>query len=96
MKNHLSIALSLTLAVLSCPALAHDASMHEPKDAAAPDCSSLKTMAASKMDMNDPLMKALYDQCKNTLPQDAMHGHDMKEMPGLDMGADQPSSDGGK
>ena len=96
MKNHLSIALSLALAVLSCPTLAHDASTHEPKDAAAPDCSSLKTMDASKVDMSDPLMKALYDQCKNNLPQDAMHGHDMKDMPGMDRGADQPGDSGDK
>ena len=96
MKNHLSIALSLTFAVLSCPTLAHDASMHEPTDAAAPDCSSLKTMDASKMDMNDPLMKALHDQCKNTMPRDSMQGQDMKDMPGMNMGADQPSGAGGK
>lgn len=96
MKNHLSIALSLTVAVLSCPTLAHDASMHEPTDAAAPDCSSLKTMDPSKMDINDPLMKALHEQCKNTMPRDSMQGQDMKDMPGMNMGADQPNGAGGK
>lgn len=96
MKNLLSIALSLTLAVLSSPTLAHDASMHEPGDAAAPDCSSLKTMDASKMDMNDPLMKALHEKCKNAIPRDSMQGHDMKDMPGMNMSTGQPSGDGGK
>ena len=96
MKNHLQIALSLTFAVLSCPTLAHDASTYEPTDAAAPDGSSLKAMDASKMDMNDPRMKALHEKCKNTMPRDAMQGQDMKDMPGMNMGTDQPSGDGGK
>ena len=96
MKNLLSIALSLTLAVLSCPTLAHDASMHEPGDAAEPDCSSLKTMDASKMDANEPLMEALHARCKNTMPGDSMQGQDMKDMPSMNMGTDQASGDGGK
>ncbi len=96
MKNHLSMALSLTLAVLSGPTLAHDPNEHEQKDAAAPDCSSLKDMDANKMDMNDPLMKALHDQCKNTPPHDHIQGQDMKDMPGMDGGAGQPSDSGGK
>ena len=96
MKNHLSMALCLTLAVLSSPTLAHDPSAHEHKDAAAPDCSSLQGMNANKMDINDPLVKALHEQCKNTLPHDPRQGQDMKDMPGMDGGAGQPRDEGGK
>ena len=96
MKSHLSMALSLTLAILSSPTLAHDPSAHEHKDAAAPDCSSLQGMDANKMDINDPLMKALHDQCKNTAPDDHMQGQDMRDMPGMDGGAAHPGDGGGK
>ena len=96
MKNHLSMALAVTFAVLSGPTLAHDPSAHEQKDATAPDCSSVQDRDATKMDMNDPLMKALHDQCKNIPPHDHMQGQDMKDMPGMDGGAAQPSDGGGK
>lgn len=86
MNNHLSIALSLTLAALSCSTLAHDPSTHEQKDATSPDCSSLKDKDASKMDMNDPLMRALHDQCKNATSHDRLHGPDMDPDPSSESG----------
>ena len=96
MKNRLSMALSLALAVLSGPTLAHDPSAREQTDATAPDCSSVQDRHATKMDMNDPLMKALHDQCKNTAPHDHLQGQDMRDMPGMDRGAAQPSDGGGQ
>ena len=86
MNNHLSIALFVTLAVLSCPTLAHEPNMHEQKDATAPDCSSLKDTDASKMDMNDSPTKALHDQCKNAMSHGHLHGQDMDPDPSSESG----------
>jgi hypothetical protein len=43
-------------------AQAHDPKEHM-KDAEDPNCAAMKTMDHSKMDMNDPVMQAMMEQC---------------------------------
>ncbi len=76
-------------------ALAHDPKEHEKEAAAAkagPDCAS---MDMSKMDMNDPVMKAMHDKCaKKPMPAGDMKN--MKGMKGMEgMGAPKPADDHG-
>ena len=73
MKTRYSIALSLALATLSLSAVAHDPKLHKQQGAAAPDCSQMKNMDMSKMDMNDPVMKAMHQKCKDSMNRDGMH-----------------------
>lgn len=62
-------------------ASAHDPKEHEKEAAAAkagPDCASMKTMDHSKMDMNDPVMKAMMAKCADKpMPADDMKGMKM-------------------
>lgn len=78
MKTFLTLAFSVAVAVAVSPALAHDPGKHQEQGATAPDCSSMKNRDMSKMDMNDPVMKAMHDKCMSH-----MHGH----------GGDAPSHD---
>ena len=85
MKRYVPLALSLGLAAFSLAALAHDPKLHKKEGAAAPDCSKMKDMDMSKMDPNDPVMKAMHDKCKDAhAKHDDMHAHDMKDMPAMD------------
>lgn len=70
MKTFLTLAFSVAVAVAASPALAHDPGKHQESGKTAPDCSSMKNMDMSKMDMNDPVMKAMHDKCMSH-----MHGH---------------------
>lgn len=77
MKSHNLIALSLIVATLSVPALAHDPNQHKKSDAAAADCSKMKDMDMSKMDANDPVMKAMQKKCSEQKKHDATeHEHE--------------------
>jgi hypothetical protein len=76
----------LALCVFSLSAFAHDPSLHHKKTAATPDCAQMNAADMSKMDPNDPVMKALHAKCASADPQDAkkhddMKGMDMKDMP---------------
>ena len=93
MKSSFPITLSLALAAMSLPVLAHDPSLHQQKDAAPPDCTAVKDMG--KLDTRDPLMKALHDKCKNSIVHDPLQ-RDMKDLPGMEKKAEQPSNSGGK
>lgn len=75
MKALLTLAFSIALAAAVSPALAHDPSKHQEQGATAPDCSSMKDMDMSKMDMNDPVMKAMHDKCMSHMHGGA-HGED--------------------
>lgn len=54
---------------------AHDPKEHE-KEAAAgnagPDCAQIKNMDMAKMDMNDPVMKAIHDRCMGPMGHERM------------------------
>lgn len=73
MKNTFAFVL---LASLALPAAAHDPAMHA-KDgkATTADCSQMKGMDMSKMDMNDPVMKAMHEKCMGAMKHDADHDH---------------------
>ncbi len=50
---------------------AHDPKEHM-KDAKKPDCAAMKNMNHSKMDMSDPVMQAMMEQCMNDMhPNDS-------------------------
>jgi hypothetical protein len=42
---------------------AHDASMHKKDTAQKPQCETMDNIDHSKMDMNDPIMQAMMQQC---------------------------------
>lgn len=69
------------IAFAATSAFAHDPAEHA-KDAAAaktgPDCSQMQGMDHSKMDPNDPVMKAMMMKCAASKD----HGH--MDMPGMD------------
>lgn len=94
MKNGFAITLSLALAAMSLLALAHDPSLHKQKDAAPADCSAMNDMG--RMDMNDPLMKALHDKCKDSMAHGDLPDQDLQDMPGMEKTVEQPADSGGK
>ena len=54
--------------------IAFSAQAHDPKehmtDAEKPDCTAMKNMDHSEMDMNDPVMQAMMQQCMKDMHQD--------------------------
>ena len=69
----------LTAALLvSMLAAAHDPREHA-KESEAPDCQSLALMDHAKMDMDDPVMKAMFAKCKGAMPEQG-DGHDDHDM----------------
>ena len=87
MKTRFVFALSLTLLAPSAPTLAHDPSLPK-KDSTVPECAQMKDMDTSKMDMNDPVTKAMRQQCQDQIKdhdEDAeSHDHSMTSAPGLE------------
>ncbi len=77
--NHTTRFLSILVLSTSIPlAYAHDPKEHAKEAAAAkagPDCAAMKDMDHSKMDPNDPVMKAMMAKCGNTADHTGMdHG----------------------
>jgi len=80
MNKLIRCTLIATLALTAQAAFAHDPKEHEKEAAeqkAAPDCAAIKDMDMSKMDMNDPVMKAMHDKCMGQMNQ---QDPDMKDM----------------
>lgn len=76
MKTAALLFLSLALSGWAMPSSAHDPKEHQQQEAAAADCSKMKDMDPAKMDMSDPVTKALHAKCKKQMEHDAMaHGH---------------------
>ncbi|WP_366919584.1 hypothetical protein [Hydrocarboniphaga sp.] len=91
MKNLTRITLVTAALFIAQSAIAHDPKEHEKEAAAAkagPDCASMKDMDMSKMDMNDPVMKAMHDKCMSK----PMPAGDMK---GMKMDAPKTTDDHG-
>ena len=80
MKTQLVLALALV--ALSAPTLAHDPNLHE-QQGTAPECAKMKDMDMSKMDMNDPVTKAMQQQCHEAMKDDdedgESHDHSMTD-----------------
>lgn len=91
MKRIFPIGYVCVLAAMPLSALAHDSNMHKPADAAPADCSSMANMDPSTIDMNDPLMKALFEQCKDHLQS----GHDANDTPEMHEKPEPPADSGG-
>lgn len=77
--NHTTRFLSILVLSTSIPlAYAHDPKEHAKEAAAAkagPDCAAMKDMDHSKMDPNDPVMKAMMAKCGNAADHTGMdHG----------------------
>ncbi len=94
MKRFFFYPVALTLVALSTTSFAHDPKLHKKEQASSPDCAQMKDMDMSKMDPNDPVMKAMHDKCKNATGHDDAHARDMKDMPGTDK--TPPPADKGK
>lgn len=63
MKTRLFISLAAIPALLlAVAAEAHDPAEHM-KNGESPDCAAMHDMDHSKMDMNDPVMQAMMQQC---------------------------------
>lgn len=66
--------LALTVFAIALSVQAHDPKEHM-KDAEKPDCSAMRDMDHSKMDMDDPVMQAIMKKCM----KDMHHGKDKNE-----------------
>lgn len=85
--------LGLTTALIALPAAAHDPALHKDDGKAGADCSQMKNMDMSKMDPNDPVMKAMHEKCMKNMQQMPMD-HDketqgMKDMKPADKQSDK-------
>ena len=63
MKTAALLFLSLALTGWAMPSSAHDPKEHQKEAAQTADCSKMKSMDMSKMDMNDPVVKAMHKKC---------------------------------
>ncbi len=78
---------------------AHDPAEHAKESAAAkagPDCASMKNMDMSKMDMSDPVAKAIHEKCMGPRSAGDNKGDmDHSQMKGMDQksGGTQPAAD---
>ena len=63
MKTKALVA-AVAAALICTAASAHDPKEHQKEAAQTADCSKLKGMDMSKMDMTDPVMKALHKKCE--------------------------------
>lgn len=77
-----TLAVFLTTAI-AAPAFAHDPSLHKTGDAKDPECAKMDSMDTSKMDPNDPVMKAIHAKCaaamKHEHDEHADHDHPSKD-----------------
>jgi len=86
MKNTLTTILAAVFLSIAQGAFAHDPAEHA-KDAAAakagPNCEAMKMMDHSKMDPNDPVMKAMMAKCAGSQKpqQKGMESMDHSKMP---------------
>lgn len=81
MNKNFIRSVTAAIAFSAMSAFAHDPAEHAKEAAAAkagPDCSQMQGMDHSKMDPNDPVMKAMMTKCAGSMD----HGH--MDMPGMD------------
>lgn len=92
----LRLALALVGLSFALNVSAHDPKEHEKEAAAAqakPDCAKLKTMDTSKMDPNDPVMKAMMAKCAKADAAGAAQGHGDGHAPAKDAVKDPKKDD---
>lgn len=87
----LTFAVALSALAFTLSAQAHDPKEHM-KVAEKPDCAAMKNMDHKNMDMNDPVMQAMMQQCmkemnhaekpENAVPEQGEHnGHGLDDKP---------------
>ncbi len=87
MKHTLTSSLAVVFLILAQGAFAHDPAEHAKEAAAAkagPNCEAMKSMDHSKMDPNDPVMKAMMAKCagsQKSAEHKGMEGMDHSKMP---------------
>ena len=94
MNNTLRLTLAAALITVAQCALAHSAAEHAKEAADAKkgaNCAAMKGMDASKMDPNDPVMKAMMAKCSATKKHAAKKGGAMKGMDMKGMKMDTPA-----
>ncbi len=80
MKNkQLGVLIAVPALMLAFSAQAHSPKEHMEK-AENPDCAAMSSMDHSKMDMNDPVVMAMMQQCMSSMhgsaeAESAPHGH---------------------
>ena len=101
MKNTFTTTLAVILLSFAQGAFAHDPAEHAKEAAAAkagPNCEAMKTMDHSKMDPNDPVMKAMMAKCAGShksVEQKGMEGMDHSKMPMPATAPKKPDARGG-
>lgn len=100
MKSILSLALAAALVAFAPGAFAHDPAEHAKESAeakAGPNCEAMKTMDHSKMDPNDPVMKAMMKKCAQHKPaeQKAQKGTEDMDHSKMPMPATAPKKSDG-
>ena len=84
MNNTIRIALSAAVLAIAQSAFAHDPAEHAREAAEAKkgaNCAAMKNMDASKMNPNDPVMKAMMAQCS----EQSGHTHTHSDAPASPM-----------
>tara|TARA_R110000823_G_scaffold41495_20_gene109393 strand:+ start:340 stop:636 length:297 start_codon:yes stop_codon:yes gene_type:complete len=67
--KHFTPIIALAALSVAFSVQAHDPKEHM-KDAENPNCAAIKNMDHSKMDMNDPVMQAMMQQCMKDMHKD--------------------------
>ena len=97
MKNTIRIALTVVSFAFAQGAFAHDPAEHAREAAEAKkgaDCAAMKKMDMSKMDVNDPIMKAMMTKCaQHSEGQHEHAGHSHADAPAAASTA-KPDTDG--
>ncbi|MEH6650338.1 MAG: hypothetical protein V7707_09965 [Motiliproteus sp.] len=82
MKKQFSVLIAVPALMLAFSVQAHSEKDHM-KTAENPDCATLSAMDHSKMDMNDPVVMAMMQQCMSAMQDGSVesgdassHGHD--------------------
>lgn len=92
MKKQLGVLLAVPGLMLAFSAQAHSEKEHM-KKAENPDCAAMSTMDHSKMDMQDPVVMAMMQQCMSTMQHGSTdvkskpHGHG-EQMTGMGKAGD--------
>ena len=67
--NSFLIAGVLFVTAYAAHSLAHDPKEHE-AEPAKPDCTAMKDVDASEIDMKDPIAKAIYQKCQEAMAEE--------------------------
>lgn len=78
--QHFAKIIGFSALVIAFSAQAHNPDEHM-KDAEQPDCTAMKTMDHSKMDMDDPVQQAMLKQCMKDMHNNESEMHEVHTGP---------------